>query len=103
MRISDWSSDVCSSDLIPDAHGRAHEVMRRMTADGTYESMSIEKLVVNKSNAALGLKPTLAEVEQREFVDAAAKELFEHGSMQIPLWLNPAWLVHEVRDRKSVV
>src|SRR3546814_16856031 len=23
MRISDWSSDVCSSDLEPDAHGHA--------------------------------------------------------------------------------
>src|SRR3546814_11625384 len=25
MRISDWSSDVCSSDLVPDSHGSPDE------------------------------------------------------------------------------
>src|SRR3546814_13940484 len=29
MRISDWSSDVCSSDLHGSSHGRSEEVARR--------------------------------------------------------------------------
>src|SRR3546814_17977465 len=32
MRISDWSSDVCSSDLEPDAEGVAGKVLRRFDA-----------------------------------------------------------------------
>src|SRR3546814_10052124 len=33
MRISDWSSDVCSSDLISEQHGQAEGARRRARAD----------------------------------------------------------------------
>src|SRR3546814_19787527 len=33
MRISDWSSDVCSSDLRPGAHPRAHALPPPGSAD----------------------------------------------------------------------
>src|SRR3546814_6082281 len=32
MRISDWSSDVCSSDLMSDAHGIGNLVVSRVVA-----------------------------------------------------------------------
>src|SRR3546814_9321052 len=33
MRISDWSSDVCSSDLRDDAQGQGHEIEGEQIAD----------------------------------------------------------------------
>lgn len=92
-----------ATDEVPEPRVRAHEVMRRMTADGLHEvSMSIEELAVNPTNKQLGLKPTLSEIAQSEFVDVAARELMEQGYLQIPLWVNPAWLVHEVRANYDV-
>jgi hypothetical protein len=86
-----------TSDDVPDPKARAHEVMRRMTGDGTYETMSVEMLTTNLSNGELKLRPSLHEVAQKDFVDAAARELMDEGCLTIPLWVNPAWLVHEVK------
>src|SRR3546814_18569931 len=36
MRISDWSSDVCSSDLLIEFHPAYHEVMRRSCRAGLH-------------------------------------------------------------------
>lgn len=91
-----------TSPEVPDAHGRAHEVMRRLSSEGKGDSFSVEKLDVNLTNEKLGLRPMLKEVKHGDFVDAAFVELHENGSLMIPLWVSPAWLVHEVRARYNV-
>src|SRR3546814_7654104 len=46
MRISDWSSDVCSSDLafLCDAHGRDHATVAELAldADGRFLAQRVE-------------------------------------------------------------
>lgn len=91
-----------TSESVPDAHGRAHEVMRRLSSEGKGDSFSVEKLDINLSNEMLGLRPMLSEVKHSDFVDAAFVELHENGEMFVPLWANPAWLVHEVRARYDI-
>jgi hypothetical protein len=89
-----------STPSVPDPHGRAHEVMRRMSMDGTRgDQFSVEKMDINLDNKALGLKPLLGEFETGDFVDAAYRELLEHGSVQLPLWASPEWFRHEIRAR----
>jgi len=89
-----------TSPTTPDPHGRAHEVMRRMSADGTRgDCFSVEKLDINMSNKELGLKPTIDEIETDDFLDAVYRELLEHGVVQLPLWMNQAWVKHEIKMR----
>src|SRR3546814_2109497 len=51
MRISDWSSDVCSSDLRHDVE----TVASLYTADGTHEDMAPNKSKVGAAAIAAGL------------------------------------------------
>src|SRR3546814_21078389 len=54
MRISDWSSDVCSSDLAADVHLEAH-VERDVIVFGGDEA--IETIVENLIDNAIGFSP----------------------------------------------
>lgn len=90
------------STEVTDPFVRANEVMRRMTRQGVYESAWIETVPVNPSNDDLGLKPMLHEVKKNDFTDVAYTELFEKGEVWVPLWMNPGWLVNELRFRYGI-
>src|SRR3546814_1558388 len=53
MRISDWSSDVCSSDLIVLGHGMSGEVLQRVMDDeldaGFYLSIPSDTLTTSET------------------------------------------------------
>src|SRR3546814_5246690 len=54
MRISDWSSDVCSSDLVGDAVERGAQLLtggRRGTSDGLGEGTFYEATVLTDVRA----------------------------------------------------
>lgn len=50
----------------------------------------------------LDLPLTLREMTGNPVVEAAYYELLAEGRMMVPLWVNPAWLVHEVKARYDV-
>src|SRR3546814_8682055 len=62
MRISDWSSDVCSSDLLLDDVGRG---LRRMAADLQQRQHQRAELVAHR-NAGEAQMDRLAGAGQRE-------------------------------------
>src|SRR3546814_7463773 len=47
MRISDWSSDVCSSDLYDDREivNEAHERLNEIVSENTPDGMNVETIV----------------------------------------------------------
>src|SRR3546814_16955863 len=53
MRISDWSSDVCSSDLHAHGAGRSHTDTRRTRCVAADPSQSVEQFAQKALAAAL--------------------------------------------------
>ncbi|HSR54149.1 MAG TPA: hypothetical protein VLV83_25245, partial [Acidobacteriota bacterium] len=47
----------------------------------------------------LELPKTLREMGCDDLLKAAYIELANNGKMYVPLWINPAWLVHELKAR----
>src|SRR3546814_3538614 len=66
MRISDWSSDVCSSDLFVSPFGRDAEALSHRIEDAIWLTVGGEDKILPAAvvNDLLGKK--LAEMEQRE-------------------------------------
>src|SRR3546814_17741618 len=67
MRISDWSSDVCSSDLIAGKRASLGDLTRRLLAipgveDGVVFQLDGDEIGVRRI-AALAVAPTLAEAD----------------------------------------
>lgn len=91
-----------TSAEMPEPRVRAHEVMRRMTAEDKFQTMSLEEVQINPTDKELGLKPKLADVEQIDFVRSAYMQLQDEGQMHVPLWINVAWLRHEIRANYDV-
>src|SRR3546814_1884877 len=56
MRISDWSSDVCSSDLLALDHRRAFEIMadRQLLGDAD-ATVGLDRILADKLRAARDL------------------------------------------------
>src|SRR3546814_3288918 len=83
MRISDWSSDVCSSDLTPGHADFGGEVERILSmvdgvillVDAAECAMPQTKFVTGKA-LALGLKPIVV-VHKNDRSDARAQELHD--------------------------
>src|SRR3546814_7969282 len=48
MRISDWSSDVCSSDLLPQEYANAISTARRRAAASLQYLQSSERLLIDE-------------------------------------------------------
>lgn len=57
---------------------------------------------VNPDPVMLELPLTLKERGGDDIVLAAYYELCVEGKMYVPLWINPAWLVHEIKARYDV-
>src|SRR3546814_12596968 len=62
MRISDWSSDVCSSDLQPGGGTYATDLNRRLShvAAGVDDTDAVNVAQLNASLAAAGGSPSFA-------------------------------------------
>src|SRR3546814_8166370 len=96
MRISDWSSDVCSSDLIT-----VHRVRVRKRAP-TPVSQFDQPAVL----ASLHVRRTtlLGQRRQRSLAGALAafvpqpQEAFDSSTVMAKRW---RWLIHYPQDRKS--
>src|SRR3546814_2096371 len=52
MRISDWSSDVCSSDLLQGSIGYQHERTSRSSEDSTAEVLAVVRVPLYQQGAA---------------------------------------------------
>src|SRR3546814_1875103 len=76
MRISDWSSDVCSSDLLPARGGAAARMV------GEQLRGDIERLALEWEDQALGLTVSvgvatrLRDEDPRNTIDRADKALY---------------------------
>lgn len=57
---------------------------------------------VNPDPMMLELPLTLKEKGSGDIVLAAYYELCVEGKMYVPLWINPAWLVHEIKANYDV-
>src|SRR3546814_17542592 len=49
MRISDWSSDVCSSDLVAESHGNGREIFAEKGKCLLAGERCVAKIVPNRS------------------------------------------------------
>src|SRR3546814_2755097 len=73
MRISDWSSDVCSSDLIDDAQARIEHVMRQL--ENEIDVLQIEKKI--RTRVKQQMEKNQREYYLNEQMKAIQKELGE--------------------------
>src|SRR3546814_16916191 len=73
MRISDWSSDVCSSDLITKGAGRVSEVSARFTLD----ALPGKQMAIDADLNAGLMTPEEAQARRQE----VATEADFYGSM----------------------
>src|SRR3546814_19190826 len=102
MRISDWSSDVCSSDLILTALGGFAELARERPNDDPDLAASLDQVVLGAQRATLVVRrllgpelpaapfvrpeggdataPVLVVDDEETVRDYAAPALVEHGS-----------------------
>src|SRR3546814_12349665 len=85
MRISDWSSDVCSSDLLAQAHRRAHQ----LAADVDF---GVANLFAQRDRPALVLVAAIG-------LDAGVKQIADRLQHRI----RKGHVQLAAADRKSVV
>src|SRR3546814_11831217 len=72
MRISDWSSDVCSSDLILTALGGFAELARERPNDDPDLAASLDQVVLGAQRATLVVRRLLGpELPEAPFVRPA--------------------------------
>src|SRR3546814_4638770 len=78
MRISDWSSDVCSSDLVTDAQGQAEYDKNKEEQAGRKED-KVRHILVKDEKTADDLTAKI-ESKKLSFADAAKKDSIDAGS-----------------------
>src|SRR3546814_16058734 len=109
MRISDWSSDVCSSDLAVagfTGHRARHADLRGLAAEGVFEGdlHVVAKVGTTRRLAAALPAHEVAEHLVEDVGDAAGREALEdsadrrlgaigHGSMSHPVVARPLIVV----------
>src|SRR3546814_4449403 len=94
MRISDWSSDVCSSDLAidPNAAKRQARIEASIRANNSFASVA-EELIEKKTREGLA-EPTLAKM--RWFVKLLGGDFGKRPITEI----TPQELLHELRKHE---
>src|SRR3546814_10446783 len=100
MRISDWSSDVCSSDLQHLAHQRVDEGLLPRDPRQVAALFEAQPLSVPGPEVPDGLEPVEGLLAGGQLEAAVVRVLDQ--------WLgqahaHPAQRVHDLQDRKSVV
>src|SRR3546814_1772739 len=77
MRISDWSSDVCSSDLTRDQHDNGSKASM---SEGTTESSSVFSRSSTTSSSSVGTEDSLSLAQSHSKVARRLKEISEQLS-----------------------
>src|SRR3546814_3509955 len=73
MRISDWSSDVCSSDLLPEPLGKAAALLRTPRRRGAQQHDADQRRQHRRrQHAEFGLAHQLAAIAECEAADEQA-------------------------------
>jgi hypothetical protein len=85
-------------DLANDAINR----LRLRDADDNEVDWNLRSCGVNPTPDMLELPKTLREMGCDDLVKSAFIELCNNGKMYVPLWINPAWLVHELKARHNI-
>ena len=73
--------------------------LRLRDADDNEVDWNLRTCSVNPTPDMLELPKTLREMGCDDLLKAAHIELCNEGTMYVPLWINPAWLVHELKAR----
>lgn len=87
------------------AEERAYDVAERVGSSDKVNADAEVKVIqvpLDPTNIQLDVTPDISEIKHGDFVLAAYLELKRKGVLMIPLWANPAWLVHEVKARYDV-
>src|SRR3546814_16010615 len=99
MRISDWSSDVCSSDLIQPGSSRNHSPAR-LARNGRDMGVDIPSrtdyvTALKPLLDAVGLEPSLSIVLFTLDESSYSRELAPLAGVYPSLKLGPAWWFHD--------
>src|SRR3546814_11097475 len=91
MRISDWSSDVCSSDLEPD---------HRLSRDPRFSRQACEARAVPPGGARDGGSLAARRLSERPVTapSISRRELIAAGAL---VAANPAWAAPETEERRE--
>jgi len=87
------------------ADERAYDVAERVGASDKVNAdaeVKVLQVLLDPTNLQLEVTPDISEVKHGDFALAAYLELKRKGTLMVPLWANPAWLVHEVKARFDV-
>jgi hypothetical protein len=73
--------------------------LRLRDAEDNEVDWNLRSCGVNPTPDMLDLPKTLREMGCDELLNSARIELCNNGKMYVPLWINPAWLVHELKAK----
>jgi len=76
--------------------------LRLRDADNNEVDYNLRPCNTDPTPEMLELPKTLREMGCDDLIKAAYIELLNNGSMYVPLWINPAWLVHELKARHDI-
>lgn len=82
--------------------GKANDAINRLRlrdADNDEVDYNLRPCNTDPTPEMLELPKTLREMGCDDLLKAAYIELVNNGTMYVPLWINPAWLVHELKAR----
>ena len=65
-------------------------------------ALTMRPCTVNPTPQMMELPKTLREMGCDDLLQSAYIELANNGSMYVPLWINPAWLVHELKAKYDI-
>src|SRR3546814_1108849 len=102
MRISDWSSDVCSSDLPGKALEAALELARIVAANGPLAVQTAKKIVTESRDWRQAdmfdlQRPRVAHI----FVSADAKERSEEHTSELQSLMRISYAVFCLKKKKT--
>src|SRR3546814_20666134 len=80
MRISDWSADVCSSDLVPELRHAIELAHLRVAVEHPAQPRVRRHMALHEQRVVRRIKPA-GDIQRNEFVAALAQELrnLAHG------------------------
>jgi len=82
--------------------GKANDAINRLRLrdqDDNEVDYNLRPCNTDPTPDMLELPKTLREMGCDDLLNAARIELCNNGSMYVPLWVNPAWLVHELKAK----
>lgn len=85
--------------------GKANDAINRLRLrdqDDTDVDYNLRFCNTDPTPDMLELPKTLREMGCDDLLKAAYIELANNGKMYVPLWINPAWLVHELKAKYSI-